>query len=96
MAINMSLWRIPLSTWKKTPGLFLYALLVINPFVRERPERRFVMGLMSAGAVGIEVAGKEGGVEGEGVTSGIMRGMLKVQEWLGCAGDEVVLQEGTY
>jgi hypothetical protein len=89
MAINMSLWRVPLSTWKETSGIFLYILLVINPFVRDRPESRFVKGLLSAGAVGIEVAGYDGGViSAEGVGTCIMRGILKIQSWLADEGEE--------
>lgn len=57
--------------------------------MRDRPESRFVKGLLSAGAVGIEVAGYDGGViNAEGVGSCILRGMLKIQSWLAEEGHE--------
>lgn len=88
MAINMSLWLVPLSIWKKIPGIFLFVLLVINPYVRDRPEGRFVKGMISAGGVGVEVAGYDSGItEGEGVASCILRAMLKIQGWLASDGE---------
>ena len=72
----MMMWRVPLSRWKETPGIFFWVLLVANPFTKDRPEGRFVKGMIAAGTMTI------GLVDWETVIASL-KGFLAVQRWLG-------------
>lgn len=75
------MWRVPLPTWKKLPGIFFWVLLVANPFARDRPEGRFLKGLMPSCLVAIGMEGEEG--QGWEVALAGVRGFMQVQRWLG-------------
>lgn len=70
------LWRVPLGRWKRIPGIFFWVLLVVNPFSRNRPEGRFVKGMIAAGTMAI------GLVDWQTVVA-MFKGFLAVQRWLG-------------
>jgi hypothetical protein len=72
----MMMWRVPLSRWKETPGIFFWVLLVANPFTKDRPEGRFVKGMIAAGTMTI------GLVDWDTIIASL-KGFLAVQRWLG-------------
>jgi hypothetical protein len=69
------MWRVPLSRWKKIPGIFFFVLLVASPFTRDKPEGRFFKGLMPASAMTI-------GLTQWDVLVVILRAFFGVQRWL--------------
>ena len=69
------MWRVPLSKWKEISGIFFWVLLVANPFTRDRPEGRFVKGMIAASTMTI------GLVDWETVVA-TLKGFLAVQRWL--------------
>lgn len=71
----MTMWRVPLGRWKKTPGLFLWVIAVINSYARDKPEARFVKGLMPSAIVTIGLADWE-------ACMATLNGFLAVQKWL--------------
>jgi hypothetical protein len=71
----MMMWRVPLSRWKETPGIFFWVLLVANPFTKDRPEGRFVKGMIAAGTMTI------GLVDWDTIIASL-KGFLAVQRWL--------------
>ncbi|EPE34913.1 hypothetical protein GLAREA_10608 [Glarea lozoyensis ATCC 20868] len=78
-----TMWRVPLSRWKQIPGVFLFVLLVVNPFTRSRPEGRLIKGMLAPSIIAI------GFVDWE-VVAAILTAFLGVQKWLG-GNDEVSL-----
>ena len=72
----MTMWRVPLPRWKKTPGIFFWVLLVANPYARDKLEGKFLKGLTPACAMGI------GTVDWDTVMA-IWKGVFEVQKWLG-------------
>jgi hypothetical protein len=70
-----TMWRVPLSRWKQIPGVFLFVLLVVNPFTRSRPEGRFIKGMFAPSIIAI------GFVDWE-VVAAILKAFLGVQRWL--------------
>jgi len=71
-----TLWHVTLPRWKQLPGIFFWILLVVNPYTRDKPEGRFLKGLMPATTIGIGMVKLE-------VMTGILRSCLAVQKWLG-------------
>lgn len=71
-----NMWRVPLSRWKTIPGLFFFVLLIISPFTRDKPEGRFIKGLVPATVMGI-------GLEDWDCLVAMLRTFLCVQRWLG-------------
>jgi hypothetical protein len=72
----MTMWRVPLPCWKRTPGIFLWVLLVASPFARDKPEGRFIKGMVAASIIGI------GLVDWDTILA-TLKGFLAVQKWLG-------------
>ncbi|CAM5999892.1 unnamed protein product [Sphagnum balticum] len=70
------MWRVPMSRWKQMPGIFFFVLLVANPFARDKPEGRFLKGLMPSSAITI-------GLAEWGALVAILRAFFGVQRWLG-------------
>lgn len=71
----MTMWRVPLSRWKKVPGIFLWVILVVNSYARDKPEARFLKGLMPSAVVTL-------GLLSWDVTMATLDGFLTVQKWL--------------
>jgi hypothetical protein len=71
-----TMWRVPLSRWKQIPGVFLFILLVVNPFTRSRPEGRFIKGMFAPSIIAIGIVDWE-------VVVAILKAFLGVQKWLG-------------
>jgi hypothetical protein len=71
----MTMWRVPLSRWKQTPSIFFWIVLVVTPFARDKPEGRFLKGMVAAGTIAI-------GLVDWDVVMGTLRGFLAVQRWL--------------
>ena len=70
-----NIWRVPLSRWKETPGIFLWIVLCVTPFARDKQEGRFLKGMMAAATIAI-------GLVDWDVVMGMLRGFLAVQRWL--------------
>ena len=70
-----NMWRIPLSRWKQTPGVFFWILLCVTPFARDKQEGRFLKGMFAATAIAI-------GLVDWDVMMGMLRGFLAIQRWL--------------
>jgi hypothetical protein len=86
MQLWSTMWRVPLPTWKKLPGIFFWVLLVANPFARDRPEGRFLKGLMPSCLVAIGMEGNE--EKGWDLAMAEVRGFMQVQRWLGGVEDK--------
>jgi hypothetical protein len=71
----MTMWRVPLSRWKKVPGIFLWVILVVNSYARDKPEARFLKGLMPSAVVTL-------GLLSWDATMATLDGFLTVQKWL--------------
>lgn len=71
----MNMWRIPLSRWKQTPGIFIWVVLTVTPFARDKQEGRFLKGMLAASTIAI-------GLVDWDVVMGMLRGFLAVQRWL--------------
>ena len=71
----MNMWRIPLSRWKQTPGIFIWVVLAVTPFARDKQEGRFLKGMLAASTIAI-------GLVDWDVVMGMLRGFLAVQRWL--------------
>jgi hypothetical protein len=71
----MNMWRIPLSRWKQTPGIFIWVVLTVTPFARDKQEGRFLKGMLAASTIAI-------GLVDWDMVMGILRGFLAVQRWL--------------
>ena len=71
----MTMWRVPLSRWKKVPGIFLWVILVVNSYARDKPEARFLKGLMPSAVVTL-------GLLNWDATMATLDGFLSVQKWL--------------
>ena len=71
----MSMWRVPLSRWKKTPGIFYWVVLCVTPFSKDKQEGRFLKGMMASSTIAI-------GLVDWDVVMGMLRGYLAVQRWL--------------
>jgi len=69
------MWRVPLSRWKKVPGIFLWVILVVNSYARDKPEARFLKGLMPSAVVTL-------GLLNWDATMATLDGFLSVQKWL--------------
>lgn len=69
------MWRIPLSRWKQTPGIFFWLVLGVTPFARDKQEGRFLKGMLAATTIAI-------GLVDWDVVMGMLRGFLAVQRWL--------------
>ncbi|KAH6662778.1 hypothetical protein B0J14DRAFT_610169 [Halenospora varia] len=76
MKVWMTMWRVPLSRWKKIPAIFFWVLLVINPITRDRPEGRFVKGMFAAATMAIAL------IEWD-TAAAILKNFMTVQKWLG-------------
>jgi hypothetical protein len=72
----MTMWRVPLARWKKTPGLFLWVMVVVNAYARDKPEARFLKGLMPPAVVTIGLLDWDAAIA-------TLDGFLAVQRWLG-------------
>ncbi|KAH7355321.1 hypothetical protein BKA65DRAFT_498137 [Rhexocercosporidium sp. MPI-PUGE-AT-0058] len=72
----VTMWRVPLPRWKQIPGIFLWILLVANPFARDKPEGRFFKALTPATIMAM------GLIDGETVMA-TLKGFMAVQRWLG-------------
>lgn len=57
------------------PGIFLWVLLVVSPYTKDKPEGRFVKGMIAAGYVGVAVVDPD-------IAEGILRGCMGLQSWL--------------
>ena len=71
----MNMWRIPLSRWKQTPGIFYWIVLCVTPFARDKQEGRFLKGMFASTTIAI-------GLVNWDVVVGTLRGFLAVQKWL--------------
>jgi hypothetical protein len=71
----MNMWRVPLSRWKQTPGIFFWIVLCVTPFARDKQEGRFLKGMLAATTIAI-------GLVDWDVVMGMLRGFLAVQRWL--------------
>ncbi|RFU32064.1 hypothetical protein B7463_g4264, partial [Scytalidium lignicola] len=71
----MSMWRVSLSGWKKTPGIFLWLVLVMTPFAQGRSEGRFLKSMISASIMAI-------GLENWEVVMIQLRAFVALQKWL--------------
>jgi hypothetical protein len=71
----MNMWRVPLSRWKQTPGIFFWLVLCVTPFAKDKQEGRFLKGMMASATIAI------GLVDWDAVM-GMLRGFLAVQRWL--------------
>jgi hypothetical protein len=71
-----TMWKVPLPTWKKIPGIFLWLLLIANPYARDKPESRFLKGLTPATTMAI-------GLSDWDVATGTLRACLAVQRFVG-------------
>ncbi|KAH9213581.1 hypothetical protein DL95DRAFT_524415 [Leptodontidium sp. 2 PMI_412] len=80
----VTMWRVPLPRWKQIPGIFLWILLVANPFARDKPEGRFFKALTPATIIAM------GAIEGDTVMA-TLKGFIAVQRWLGGSLREMVL-----
>ena len=69
------MWRVPLSRWKQTPSIFFWIVLVVTPFARDKPEGRFLKGMIAAGTIAI-------GLVDWDVVICSLKGFLAVQRWL--------------
>jgi hypothetical protein len=72
----MTMWRVPLSRWKKIPGIFLWVIVVVNAYARDKPEARFLKGLMPPAIVAI-------GLLDWDAAMATLDCFLAVQRWLG-------------
>ncbi|KAG4441347.1 hypothetical protein IFR05_003161 [Cadophora sp. M221] len=72
----VTMWRVPLPRWKQIPGIFLWILLVANPFARDKPEGRFFKALTPATIMAMGV------MDGDTVMV-TLKGFIAVQRWLG-------------
>ncbi|CZR64612.1 uncharacterized protein PAC_14510 [Phialocephala subalpina] len=91
MTIWQNMWIVPLPVWKRSPGLFFFVLLIVNPGARERVEGRFLKGMLAATAITIGTSRMDGKGGGDGweVLRGIVGSVLGVQRWLGGGGGGV-------
>jgi len=80
----MTMWRVPLASWKKTPGLFLWVMVVVNSYARDKPEARFLKGLMPSAIVAI-------GLLDWDAAAATLDGFLAVQRWLGGVSREFIV-----
>lgn len=72
----VTMWRVPLQRWKQIPGIFLWILLVANPFARDKPEGRFFKALTPATIMAM------GLVDWDTVMVAL-KGFVAIQRWLG-------------
>ncbi|RDL32434.1 uncharacterized protein BP5553_08890 [Venustampulla echinocandica] len=70
------MWRVPLPRWKQIPGVFFWVVLVANPFARNRPEGRFLKGVIAGNTVAMGLADWD-------ATTAILKTFLALQRWLG-------------
>lgn len=70
-----SMWRVPLQRWKQLPGIFLWVLLVVNPYAKDKPEATYLKALTPATIMSIGLTNWDGVL----VT---LRRFLAVQKWL--------------
>ncbi|KAH8808859.1 hypothetical protein F5884DRAFT_858377 [Xylogone sp. PMI_703] len=70
-----SMWKISLSRWKKTPGIFLWLILVMTPFAQGRSEGRFLKSMISASIMAI-------GLEDWKVVMTQLQVFVALQKWL--------------
>lgn len=59
------------------PGIFFWVLLVVNPFTRDKPEGRFIKGMIAASIIGMGLIDYDTVI----VT---LKGFIAVQKWLEC------------
>ncbi len=69
------MWRVPLQRWKQLPGIFLWVLLVVNPYAKDKPEATYLKALTPATIMSIGLTNWDGVL----VT---LRRFLAVQKWL--------------
>ncbi|KAL3419484.1 hypothetical protein PVAG01_09706 [Phlyctema vagabunda] len=72
----MTMWRVPLSRWKRIPGIFLWIVMIVLPFSRDRAEGRFIKSMASTSMMTV-------GLQDWEVTEVTMRAFKAVQCWLG-------------
>ena len=70
-----NMWRVSLSRWKQTPGIFYWIVLCVTPFAKDKQEGRFLKGMFAAATIAI-------GLVDWDVVMGMLRGFLAVQRWL--------------
>jgi hypothetical protein len=71
----MTQWRVPLTRWKETPGIFLWIALVSAPFAQDLPMGRWHKGMIASSTIAI-------GLVDWDVAMATLRGFLAVQRWL--------------
>lgn len=71
----MNMWRVSLSRWKQTPGIFFWVVLVVTPFAKDKQEGRFLKSMLAATTIAI-------GLVDWDVVMGMLRGFVAVQRWL--------------
>ena len=72
----MTMWRVPLSRWKQTPGIFLWVVVVVLAYARNLPEARFLKALVPAAVTKMTLLDWN-------ATLATLDGFLAVQKWLG-------------
>ncbi|CZT11168.1 uncharacterized protein RCO7_09903 [Rhynchosporium graminicola] len=70
------MWQVPSLRWKQVPGIFLWILLVIGPFSRDKSQGKYIKALTQAAIMAITL------VDEDTVTVTLRR-FLAVQRWLG-------------
>lgn len=76
----MNMWRVPLSRWKQTPGIFFWVVLCVTPFAKDKQEGRFLKSMLAVSTIAI-------GLVDWDVVMGMLRGFLAVQRWLRTGGE---------
>ncbi|KAL2070298.1 hypothetical protein VTL71DRAFT_13324 [Oculimacula yallundae] len=85
--LSVAIWRVPLQRWKTIPGIFLWIMLVIGPFSRDKPTGRFYKALTQASITAMNLVDEDTAVF-------TLRRFFAVQSWLGVDLRDVVLTVG--
>jgi hypothetical protein len=84
-ALGEKMWRVPLTRWKKIPGILLWIVLVACPCpIENKLQKKFLKMIIATIAMYI-------GVEHHEVAVACMRGFWEVQRWI--AGDREEFQD---
>ena len=70
-----SMWRIPLSRWKKTPGIFIFILLSANQAAQDTAHGRFLKSVLKSASFYVALENWE-------VIDVTLGAFVKLQRWL--------------
>jgi hypothetical protein len=70
-----SMWRVPLSRWKKTPGIFIFILLSANQAAQDTAHGRFLKSMLKSASFYVALENWE-------VIDETLGAFVKLQRWL--------------